>query len=140
MGRKEHADVFLERLAAAPDSPSLVVHDGKVPDKARPPYALVRFRFVTPEGTVEPDKVALEEGSRVVNLRAFVYSVAATAAGARAVADRVEGALLNVEPTITGRVCFPIRHEDGQDAELDESTGADVFAAVDVYRLVTLPA
>lgn len=130
-----HADAILSLLAAAPPvSPALIVHDGKVPEGAEPPYALVYITTTTPTGTS-----LTNDQDRAVS-RAYVHCVGADAKAARAVAGRVDAALLNVKPTITGRVCWPIRDDDsGSPPDRDETTGVLVMDQISVYRLESVP-
>lgn len=131
-----HADAILDLLADAPPvSPALVVHDGKVPDGAEPPYVLVYLATTTPTGT----SLASDQDRAVT--RAYCHCVGADAKAARAVAGRVHAALLNAKPTIAGRVCWPIRDDDsGGPPDRDETTGVLVMDAVSVYRLESVPA
>lgn len=134
-----HADAILSLLAAAPPvSPAMVVHDGAVPalteaDLLRG-YVLAYIATTTPSGTSLTD-----EHDRAVT-RAYLHCVGMTAASARATAGRASSALLNVRPTITGRVCFPIR-DDGSDSppRRDESTGKLVMDRLLVVRLESVP-
>lgn len=132
-----HADAILALLAAAPGSPALVVYDGKVPDPptvASPPYVLVYLATTTPTGT------SLTSSQDRAVTRAYCHCVGADAKAARAVAGRVHAALLNAKPTITGRVCFPIRDDDsGGPPDRDETTGVLVMDQVSVYRLESVP-
>jgi hypothetical protein len=59
--------------------------------------------------------------------------------GALAVAGRSRAALLGVTPTIAGRGCYPIVHDDSQPPQRDESTGVLVFDQIDTYTLRSLP-
>ena len=138
-----HAQAVLNLLDADNVPLALVVYDGVVPPGVDPktsPYVLVYFATVTPGATDAPDKVGLTGNSDVVQVDAYCHSVGGSGAAARIVATRVRAALLNVRPTITGRVCFPIRHVDNQPPRRDEDTGSLVVDAVDVYRLTTVPA
>lgn len=134
-----HASAILDRLRSG--VPALTVHDGKVPagTSAAATYVVVYFTVVTPTAELAPDKVDLSMDSDVIDLRAYCHSVSGTAAGARIVAGRVRGRLLNWTPTVTGRECFPMRHYDNFQVDRDEQSGADVYDVVDVYRLVTVP-
>lgn len=70
---------------------------------------------------------------------ATVHSVGANDTAARVTAGRVRAALLDVVPSMVDRRAYPIRHDDGQPARVDESTGRRVVDQVDVYRLESLP-
>ncbi|MBX6358154.1 MAG: hypothetical protein IRZ05_20185 [Micromonosporaceae bacterium] len=129
-----HADAILDLLRADPD---LNVHDGHVPDGSEPPYVLVYIADSDPEQSNSHSLTA--ESERHV-MWAYCHCVGANQIAARAVAQRVRAALLDVTPTIPGRVCWPIRREEGQPADRDESTGQVVVDLVDVYRLESVPA
>lgn len=136
----DHAAAFLALLDADNTPPPLVVLDGRVPTGTRPPYALVYFGVETPDGGQAPADVSLDADSDVIVMRGYVHAVGVDAAAARSVAGRCRALLLNATPVIAGRVVYPIRHDAGQPASRDESTGVLVMDAVDVYRLKSLPA
>lgn len=129
---REHADALLA-LARA----TLAVHDGSVPDGALPPYVLVYFADTDPDLA---ESRSLIGGSTRHVLRAYAHCVGGNAGAARAVADKLRTAWLDVRPTVAGRQCQPIRREDGQPAQRDESTGSVVLDQVEVYRLESEPA
>lgn len=117
----------------------LTVLHAKVPTGQALPYVVVHFRMRTPTGVEEPDKVALEATSNVLNTSTYCHSVGATADASLAVAGRVRAALLGVIPTVAGRVCFPVVHEESLPIDPDETTGTDVYDLADVYRFTSLP-
>lgn len=141
-----HAQAVLDLLDADNAPPPLVVFDGAVPKdpatgKSRtPPYVLVYFTVSTPSGEMPADSTSLDMDSDRVVLRAYCHNVGGSAQAARIVAGRTRGALLNMTPAISGRTCWPIRHDEGQPAQRDESTGVLVLDQVDVYRLESVPA
>lgn len=132
----EHAAAVLALLDADNASPALVVLDGKVPTGVAPPYVLVYVADNDPE---QAESQSLTGRSERYVVRAYCHSVGSNGQAARMVADRVRAALLDVVPTVAGRSCFPIRREDGQPPQRDESTGTLVMDRVDVYRLESLP-
>ncbi|WP_229401917.1 DUF3168 domain-containing protein [Micromonospora okii] len=134
---REHVTAILALLQAAPGGTPLQVLDGAVPAGQTPPYALVYFSDADPE---DSDDRALEEVPGRYVLWAYVHSVGGNAAAARAVGSRVRAALLGVVPAATGRSCFPIRREDGDPPQRDESTGVLLMDQVDVYRVESVPA
>lgn len=136
MSARLHADAILALLKAAPGTTPLVVHDGAVPDGGTPPYVLVYFADADPE-LAESMSLANRSDRHVT--RVYAHSVGGSAAAARMVGDRVRTAWLDVVPTIAGRQCFPIRREDGQPADRDETTGTLFMDQVDVYRLESVP-
>jgi len=129
-----HADAILGLLRADPD---LTVYDGHVPDGGELPYVLVYIADSDPQ-QANSHSLTVESTRHVT--WAYCHCVGANAIAARAVAQRVRAALLDVTPTIPGRTCWPIRREEGQPAERDESTGQVVVDLVDVYRLESVPA
>ncbi len=140
MPRAALADAFLERARAAP-GPALSVHDGAVPNGSsapRPPYAVVYFRFVTSDGERAPDLVDIEDRAQPVEMRAYVHAAGGNAKAAREVADRVYGQVFGWTPTISGLECWPVRHDDSQPPERDETDGL-VVVALDTYRLQSVP-
>jgi len=115
-------------------------YDGVVPPSTPPPYTVVYFTIMTPDGEQAPDAVNLIGNSDVMDLRIYTHNVGGNAQAARAVGWKVRGALLNVKPVIAGRVCAPIRHWDDVPPVKDESTGTLIMDLADVYRLRSVPA
>lgn len=133
-----HTRAVLALLDADDVPPPLVVLNGRVTTQA-PPYVLVYFRLRTPSGVEAPELVSLEQASDVLDTWAYCHNIGSTPDAALAVAGRVRTQLLGVVPAIAGRVCFPIRHDDGQPVQRDEATGATVYDLVDVYTFTSLP-
>jgi hypothetical protein len=131
-----HAQAVLALLDADNTSPALVVLDGKVPTAQLPPYVLVYFSDHDPD---DAESRKLPGASTRHVTRAYCHSVGGDQTAARAVAVRVRTALLDVIPTVAGRVCWPIRREEGQPVQRDEQTGAAVWDKVDLYRVESLP-
>jgi hypothetical protein len=129
-----HAAAILALLDADNTAPALVVLDGKVPTGQTAPYVLVYFSAVDPE-----TGLAFTGTAHRFLLRTYCHSVGGNAKAARMVADRVRTALIDVEPTVTGRKSFKIRREDSQPPQRDESTGTTVMDQIDSYRLETVP-
>lgn len=134
---QEHAAAILALLDADNTPPALVVLDGKVPTGQARPYVLVYCTDTNPELA---DSRPLTGASERFVMRAICHSVGDNGHAARMAADRVRAALLDVVPVVAGRNCMPIRREDGQPPQRDESTGVLVMDKVDVYRLESLPA
>lgn len=133
---REHAAAVVALLDAVPD---LTIYDGRVPAEPSFPYAVL----YADDGLRGP--VSLTLASDQVTMTVQVTSVGATADAARVVADKVSGALLDVRPSITSRVCWPIRHEGTRPAIEDRDvtipgTSLHPVYTVDVYRLASLPA
>lgn len=134
---QDHADAFLNLLRA---DASLTVHDGAATTGAVPPYVLVYIFRETPDGLAAPDRVPLTGRSMAANLWAYCHCVGGNATAARAVAGRVEAAVLDVTPVVVGRVCFPIRWREGSPPRRDEDTGPLVMDLVDVYSFGSVAA
>lgn len=134
-----HAQAFLGLLDADNSPPPLVVLDGAVPSGQNPPYVLVYMTVQTVGATTAADSTDLTMDSSRVVLTGYCHCVGGSSLASRYVATRVETALLNVRPTISGRACFPIRHEESQPPRRDETTGVLVMDLVDVYRLESVP-
>lgn len=141
---EEHARGYLDRLDADNASPALVVWDGRVGQPGqqpppKPPYVLVYTSLRVPGAAEQPDMSNLNFTSTALICEAICHSVGATAAGARAVQNRVRAALLDVTPTVSGRSCSPIRCVDAPPMRGDEETGTDYFDAVDSYEFRSVP-
>lgn len=132
-----HVDAGLALLTA---DTSLTVYDGIVPKTPAQAYVLVYTFRQLPDGLTAPDRgLSLVGTSTVVDMRLYCHCVGPTAAAARWVQGRVEAALLDVTPVITGRGCFPIRLVDGQQSIRDEETLTGVFDQVDIYGWSSFP-
>jgi hypothetical protein len=135
---KAHADAVLGLLHAALDPVPILVFDGKVddptPNVAAQPWVLV---YLQPTWPTDGTGNTLDGQSRTYLLRVFTHSTGATAAAARAVGGMVRAALLDVRPTVAGRVTGLIRWVDGNPPDRDETLGTLVMDKVDVWELVT---
>lgn len=129
-----HANAFLALLQPGGGPP---VHDGKVPQGAVTPYLLVYFDDGDPQ---ETDSRPLTAASQRHVTRATVHGVGTTSSSSRAMQQYARGQLLDVVPAVTGRICAPIRREDGQPTIRDETTGTSYFDSVSTYRLESVPA
>lgn len=131
------ANSGLSLLQADVGPPALVVFDGAVPNPTpTPPYVLVYTTITRPSD----DQDNSGDGkTRVWVARWICHCVGGNATAARAVAQRVRTALLDVRPTIAGFTASavgPIRMEgDSQPPRRDETTGVFVMDAVETYRL-----
>jgi hypothetical protein len=134
---QDDADAVLDLLYAI--GPTLSVYPAAgggavtVPNGTPPPYATVHFAVGRPLGGRLPAR-----STRQLT-RIYVHCVGGDDIAARAVSVLVAGALLDVKPAITGRTCFPIRHESHQPPREDESTGVLTVTLTEVYRLESLP-
>lgn len=134
-----HTAAFLDRLRADVTPSQLRVLDGFVPSGQAMPYVLLYTRLWTPASTEVPEKVSLEDYSDVIEAYAYCHSVGSTPASSRITAGRVRVQLLGFVPTIAGRVCYPITHDDGASTDRDEATGSSVFDLIDVYKFTSQP-
>jgi hypothetical protein len=137
---RDHANAVLTLLHTALDPVPIAVYDGVVPspfpDPAANPWLLVYFDASWPtDGAAN----TLDGKSATYVLTVQCHSTAASAAGARAIAGQARAALLNVRPTVAGRVCWPIRRVEGQPPNKDETLGFLVMDKVDVYELASAP-
>jgi hypothetical protein len=113
---------------------SLTVYDSKAPTGAAPPYVLV---YTTVDRPSEDEDNSGDGRTRVWTGRWICHCVGAGEDGiaARAVAQRVRTALLDVRPVIAGLSCGLIRLEQSDPPQKDETTGSLVLDAVEVFRL-----
>jgi hypothetical protein len=132
---QDHANAVLNLLRA---DMSLTVYDGRV-DGTADHYALVYTFRQLPGGELAPDKTSLTGDTTTVDMRFYIHCVGVDGIASRAVQARVQAALLDVTPTVSGRACFPIRWVEGTQVSRDEETLSAVFDAVDVYSLVSVP-
>lgn len=134
---QDHADAVLGLLRDAIDAlPPMRVYplaDGSVPSGLRPPYVRVYISVARPDGT------DISGTSDRAVCTAYLHQIGGDDVAARAVADACAVALLDVTPTVTGRVCWPIRHDAGQPPQREEATGPTVIDQVDVYSFASLP-
>jgi hypothetical protein len=129
------ANAGLALLAADTGPPPLRVFDGVVPPNTpvNAGYVLV---YCTVNRPSEDQDNAADGLSGVWVASWITHSVGGTAAAARAVAQRVRTALLDVSPVIPGLSCNRIRMDpDSPPPVRDESTGTPVMDAISTYRL-----
>lgn len=133
---QDHADAVLELLRAVPNLtvyPEEAGGNFTVPNGAPPRYVSVHMTADRPLGG------RLDMRSTRFRQRIYTHSVGENDIAARAVADLVSGALLDVVPFVDGRVCYPIRSEVGGDPREDESANALVVTITDTWRLESEP-
>jgi hypothetical protein len=129
----EHAAAVLALLD--PDPVWTVYASGQVPagiDPKATPYWVVWFTRARPE-------INFAGVSDAFQARIDLHSVAGNADAAQIGSDRAEALLLDVTPTVTGRVCHKIRWEESLPPQRDESTGVLVMDAIDRYVLLSRP-
>jgi hypothetical protein len=142
---QDHAGALIGLLRVASHLVVFPVEDGadgsgsaNVPHRTAPPYVSVHVTFGRALGP-DPVNPTLDMRSGRATARAYCHCVGRDDVGARAVAQLVEAALLDVRPTIAGRTCFPIRFESAEPPRSDESTGLLVANLTVVYRLDSVP-
>jgi hypothetical protein len=131
-----HAQVAITALAANPNLTSSRVFDGRVPDGTDPAlgYVLVYCTVSWPRDGIG---TALTAQQVTLTTTYTCHCVGLNARAARAVAMEVRASLLNLKPNITGRSCSPIKQDDAQPPDRDESTGHLVMDAVSVFSFTS---
>ena len=114
--------------------PNVTIYDGTVPNDPAYPYVVL----YADQGAAFAN--AYTEVSTFRTFRVQTTTVAANQPQARALAERVESALLDVRPTVTGRKCAPIRTETAQPVRRADDVDPVVFYAVDIWALSSVPA
>ena len=134
-----HAAVVLDRLRSHGAS-ALTVFDGKVDPAVVPPYLLVRcsLQWLGPEA--RPDAVNLAGTVKAATCTARIYAVGKTEDASRILFDQVTEALLNWRPTMAGRSCTPMRHEDSFETPADERTGVAYHELGAIWAFTSHPA
>jgi hypothetical protein len=125
------ANAGLALLAA---DTQLTVFDGQVPDASpsqQPPYVVVYTTVGRPGDDLDRP---LTGRSAVFEARWIVHAVGGNAQAARAVAQRVRTQLLDQVLVVPGLVCAPVRWEDSQPPQRDETTGVLLMDAVEIFR------
>ena len=134
----EHAAAVLGLLrTAAAAVPPLKVYplpDGTVPSGLQPPYVRVYIAVERPEAG------DMGGASTQAVCRVYLHQIGANDDAARSVADVCADALLDVTPTVAGRVCWPIYHEAQQPPQRQETAGPMLIDQVDVYTYQSAPA
>lgn len=131
-----HADAGLDLL----DATGLTVYRGKLPPNITtlsPPWALVYTAVDFPGDDADN---GLDQASLTCVTTWYVYGSGTTDSACLAVTGRVRGALVDVVPTITGRVCDRIEQTASEPARPHELTGNSVLTALSIYELRTRPA
>lgn len=97
------------------------------------PYVVVHPN----QGYADPVNLHLDSDYRTWTFQ--TTCVGSTAEQAEAAAERVEQRLLDQTPTVTGRVCSPIRKQTSVTVARDEDVKPPVYIARDVWAFVSLP-
>lgn len=135
---RDHIDAGLNLLRA--DATLAVYPDaeGFVPRAADMPASYVRA-YTSIERPVNGASNKLDGLSATWVVRWYLHFVGPNEYAVLSVAMRSRVALLDVTPTVTGRVCAPIRQEASQPTTRTEGTGMPVYEKVDVYVMRTSP-
>lgn len=134
-----HANAGLDLLRAL-TAPALTVYEGVLPPNVTslaPPWVLVYTAVDWPGG--DPDN-GLDQASLTCVTSWYCYCSGTTGTAVLAVTGRVRGALLDVRPTIAGRVCDRIEQTASEPPRPHEGTGTSVLTALSIYELRTRPA
>lgn len=126
----DHGAAVLALLAI----PNTTVYDSIVPNSPTPPYVVAYLD----QGAADSSDLA--ESNDFRTWRFQTSCVAETARQARALADRVETALLGATPTVAGRSCGRVVKEDSQPVVRDDDTSSPYLYAVDRWSFVSVPA
>jgi hypothetical protein len=132
----DHADAGLTLLRG---NNALRVYDGALPGSVATvvrPYVLV---YTTVEWPAGEETNSLDGLSGTCITSWICHCVGDNATAARAVANQVRAALLDVVPVIAGRECGPIRQGSVLPPQRDETLGTPVMDAIVVYELLTRP-
>jgi hypothetical protein len=127
----EHIAAFAALVDAVPNV--TVYADEAVPNNPSYPYVVLYGNQGLPSRT-SMDPVS---DQRETTVQSTV--VAVTQGQARALADRVEAAVLDVRPTVAGRISAPVEKRSSQPVRLDHDIKPPVFYAVDVWAFTTIP-
>lgn len=98
------------------------------------PYVVVR----TDTMPVTSDRLA--QWSQRLDARFYVSCVGQTVREAQWAQEKTRALLLDVVPVVAGRTCGPLTGGDSSPVAIDRDVTPSLFVAVDVYRLLTLPA
>lgn len=124
-------------LLAVGKPSSIGLFSGFVPQRTEPPYILVYFAF---ERFPDAPGNNLDGNARAMTMRAIVHCVGGNQDAAEAVADHVEGAVLNKTLEVNGWSTGKVRQDSALNPVRDESTGPVVMDAVQTYRVASHPA
>jgi len=130
----EHAQAVIALIDAVANVTIYGSELEPVPAKPTYPYVVVYANQGLPENASMSDR------SDWVHVGFQTTCVAQSQAQARALADRVQPALLDVRPTVTGRTCGQISKTSSQRVRPDLDINPPVFYAVDTWTFLSVPA
>jgi hypothetical protein len=134
-----HADAGLDLLEAVS---GLTVYRGKLPPAIAtltPPWVLV-YTAVEWPNSGENLNGGLDARSDSCVVTWYCYCAGTTDSSVLAVTGLVRSALLDVRPTIAGRVCDQIGQVSSEPPRPHEATGSSVLTSLAIYELNTRPA
>jgi hypothetical protein len=135
---KLHIDAGLGLLRADTGLTVYPDPEGNVPSPdARPNHYVRVYSYI--ERPKDATGNALDGLSVSWTVRWYCHCVGPNEYSAAAVAMRVDRALLNQRPAITGRAVGLVEMEAGNPPTRDETLGASVLDLTTVYKLVTQP-
>lgn len=135
-----NADAAAAALALLRADVNLTVYDGLVPVDPTTgklptrPYVVI----YAPVGRSTVYNLAGQSGALEASIQ--TTCVGDTAESCRIIGRRVKAVLLDVVPSVVGRVSFPIRHEDSRPIERDDDVQPPVLFAVDRWLTQSVPA
>lgn len=128
----EHVEAFAGLIDAVANV--TVYADEPVPNTPTFPYVAVYGN----QGV--PVEATFDSQSTTVPFTFQTTCVGKTQGQLRALADRVQAALVDVRPTVAGRSCSQLTKVASQPVRLDTSVTPPVFIAVDVWAFTSVPA
>lgn len=131
----DHATAMLDLLYAVPNLTVYPAQGGgpsTVPPGTVPPYVSVHF---SADHTKAGQRMTHK--STRFRMRAYAHCVGQNDILARALADLVQGAWLDVKPDIDGRSVYPIEQEPSREPQVDEPVAQTTVTITAVYRLET---
>lgn len=133
---KDHIEAGLALLRA---DTGLVVYpdaEGYVPDQRADEYVRV---YTSIERPLTDPASKMDGRTSAWVVRWYCHNVGSTEHSATAISMRVRAALLDIKPTITGRICGFIRHDSSVPTNPNDTTGETIYDRVEVYRMRTSP-
>ena len=121
-------------LALIDAQPNVTVYDGQVPNRPVLPYAVM----YADQGGAGQSAFSGKSDFRVWRFQ--TTAVGSTPEQCRWLAERVELALLDVAPVVTGRTCGRIDKLDSQPVRRDDTVDPALFYAVDRWQFLSVAA
>lgn len=128
---RAHVKAVVDLIDAVPN---VTVYDAVVPNMPTLPYAVV----YGDSGSATQSNFRGQSGWRQWAMR--VTSVGSTPEQARWCAERVETALLDIRPTVTGRKCSTVDKTLALPVQRDDDVDPAVFYIPDEFQYLSTPA